>query len=145
MAVIALNIHSQADRVRATVVLRSLTDIGGDKMYYTLVLTLAATTASQVVSIKDEPRFVAVDAVQLSQALPTIERVLRQRPASCFRVFFGIWNGKTRVDFSVRRDLSPKLRKQCGLTTGYVLDSNGRVIRKIFSHPRLNWDVIDSQ
>lgn len=89
------------------------------------------------------PRVINLDGNDLYIARFAIENFYRtEQHPECYNVLFSRFHGNLRVDFVPKTDFpvimedrqrDREIPPPCGRNVGYIIDSNGRIIRMIYS------------
>lgn len=96
-------------------------------------------TNAQPISVAAERQVIAIEAQDLYISRNVLKQFFKhEKNRECYLVSFSRFEGHLRVEFhpkSSNDDFSPpRLRENsCGRNVGFILDDQGRVIRKIYS------------
>lgn len=101
----------------------------------------SALVWAQETPVKQEPSISAVEGKDLYIARNVLRNFFKsEKHPECYEVLFSEFEGNLRVDFVPKNqtvvlqedevDTSPE---PCGRNVGYIIDKNGRVLRRIYS------------
>lgn len=109
-----------------------------------MILMLAASANSQVISVTDPPRVTEVSGQDLYRARKVLSAFFaRENRPQCYDVLFSKFEGDLRVDFVPKHPDPIRTghadaadtgnRQPCGRNIGYVVNRRGNIVRRIYS------------
>lgn len=96
-----------------------------------LCLCINSACAAQATQTESVPIFTRLDPKLIEAALPTLQEEIKGHKGCFEELLFSFDSGeKVRLDLRVKDEFYNS--KMCGVSRGYILGLDGKVIRKIY-------------